>query len=79
VLHAAGDDKELAFLQLDVAVAQLDRQVSLKDEEKVIRVIVLVPDELALDLHDADVVVVESSRRSSDAGAPGGAGVCRTG
>jgi hypothetical protein len=58
VLHAAGDDEEVAFAQLDVTVAQLDRQPALEDEEEVVSVWVRVPDELALELPDLDLVAV---------------------
>jgi len=58
VLHAAGDDEEVAFAQLDVTVAQLDRQSALEDEEEVVSVWVRVPDELALELPDLDLVAV---------------------
>jgi hypothetical protein len=59
VLDAARNDEQLALVELDVAGAQLDREVSFEDEEEVVRVPVLVPDELALDLDDANVVLVD--------------------
>ena len=43
----------------DVAVPQADRQPSPKHEEEVVRVVVLVPYELALDFDDHDVMAVE--------------------
>ena len=52
VLDAVRDDEQLAGPELDVAVAELDRQPAGDHEEEVVRVVVLVPDELARDLDD---------------------------
>jgi hypothetical protein len=58
VLDAARDDEDVALAELDVSVTELDRQPSLEDEEEVVRVGVRVPNELALDLPDLDLVLV---------------------
>ena len=58
MLHAARDDEELSLAELNVPVAQLDRQPPLQDEKEVVRVGVRVPDELALELPDLNLVVV---------------------
>ena len=58
MLHAARDDEELSLAELNVPVAQLDREPPLEDEKEIVRVGVRVPDELALDLPDLDLVVV---------------------
>ena len=58
MLHPAGDDEELSLAELNVPVAQLDRQPPLQDEKEVVRVGVRVPDELALELPDLNLVVV---------------------
>jgi hypothetical protein len=58
VLDASWDDKEVALLKFDVAVAQLDRQLAVEDEEEVVGVAVGVPDELALRLGEEDLVLV---------------------
>ena len=50
VLDAARHDVELARAELDVAVAQLDREAAGEHEEEVVGVVVLVPDELAVGL-----------------------------
>jgi hypothetical protein len=55
------EDEELTLAKLDVAVAKLDRRAPLEHQEEVVGLIVLVPDELALHLHDEDVVVVQLS------------------
>jgi hypothetical protein len=60
VLDTAGDDEEFALVELNVAVAELDGEVSREHEEEIVGVVVLVPDELALHFDEADVVVVEA-------------------
>ena len=45
--------------QGDLAVAQPDRQAAVEHEEELVGVGVAVPDELALDLDDLDLVVVK--------------------
>jgi hypothetical protein len=66
MLNAARHDEHLSFTQFDVAIAQLDRQVSPEDKEEVVRVLVLVPDKLALHLHHRELVVIQVA---DDAGA----------
>jgi hypothetical protein len=41
VLDIAGDDEEFALVELDVAVAELDGEVSLEHEEEIVAVVVL--------------------------------------
>ena len=45
--------------KLDVAVTQVDRQLAADDKEEVVGLVVLVPDERALDLDDLKLVVVD--------------------
>lgn len=59
VLGAAGHDKELAWREHDAAVSHLDGELSVEDQEELVGVGVPVPGELALDLHDPDIVVVD--------------------
>ena len=49
-------DEQLAWRESHVAGARLDGQLA--DDEQLVSVLVGVPDELALDLHDLDLVVV---------------------
>src|SRR6267142_3139696 len=58
VLDAAGDDVHLTGLQRHLAVAQVDGQLPVHHDEDLVGLGVLVPDELALDLHDLEMVVV---------------------
>ncbi|WP_369598848.1 hypothetical protein [Arthrobacter sp.] len=51
VLHTLGNDKELPWIEADFPVAQLEHQLAV--------VLMGVPDELAFDLDDLDLVVVE--------------------
>ncbi len=67
MLHAAWDDRELALVQPQVAVAQLDEQSPLDDEEQLILVFVPMPDELAFELDQLDIRVVQLAR---DLGTP---------
>ena len=59
VLHASRHDEELALVQHDVSVSELEREPPFEYEEELVRLVVLVPDELALDLSDVDLVVVQ--------------------
>ena len=59
VLHPTRDHEQLAFGELDVAIAQVDRQPALDDEEEVVGLIVLVPDERPVDLDDLELQVVQ--------------------
>src|ERR1022692_3043934 len=59
VLDTARHDEEFPRPQHDVAIAQLDGELPVQDQEELIGVGVLVPGELALNLHDPDVVVVD--------------------
>ena len=58
MLDAARDDEELSLAELNVPVAQPDRQPPLEDKKEIVGVGVRVPDELAFDLPDLDLVVV---------------------
>jgi hypothetical protein len=58
VLDAARDDEDVALAELDVSVTEPDCQPPLEDEKEIVRFGVRVPDELALDLSDLDLVVV---------------------
>nr|BFF04935.1 hypothetical protein GCM10020241_66100 [Streptoalloteichus tenebrarius] len=66
-----GEDRPLreADRALPRVVAQREEQLAVEDEEELVGVLVDVPDVLALDLRDADVVVVDPR---DDAGAPQG-------
>ena len=52
-----------ALAQRDLAVAQLDGQLSVEDEEEFIGVVMGVPYEIALDLHNLDLAVVQPGHR----------------
>ena len=58
VLDAARDNEDVALAELDVSVTELDCEPPLEHEKEIVRVGVRVPDELALDLPDLDLVVV---------------------
>ncbi len=58
MLDAVRHDEHLAGPERHGAVAQLDVERALQHEEEIVGVVVLVPDELALHLHDHHVVAV---------------------
>ena len=59
MLHALGDDGQFALFQRDAAVAQPDLQPALHHQEEFVLLRVPVPDELALQLGQLHLVVVE--------------------
>ena len=59
VLDALRHDEELALGKLDVAGAQAHAHPSLDDQEELVLVLVVMPDEVALELDDLDLVVVQ--------------------
>jgi hypothetical protein len=58
VLNSSWDDEDVAFAKFDVTVAKLDRHAALQHQEEVIGVWVRMPDELALDFPDLELVLV---------------------
>jgi hypothetical protein len=59
VLDTSRHHEQLTWAQSHIAVAQLDGQFTVDDEEQFVGVVMGVPDELALDFHDFDLVVVQ--------------------
>jgi hypothetical protein len=59
VLYSARDDVEIARAKIDVVVSELNREIAAEDEEEVIGIGMGVPDELAFDLDQHDIVTVE--------------------
>src|SRR5688572_28495279 len=59
VLQSLRNDEQLAWTEVNGAFRQLDGELPRQDEEEVVGVVVLMPDELALRLPDHDVVPVE--------------------
>src|SRR5687767_9215870 len=64
MLHSLRHDIQLTWPESYVPVSQLDGNAPLQHEKKVIRVVVFVPNELALELYDPQVVAVELTDRS---------------
>jgi hypothetical protein len=67
VLDALWDDEEFARVERDVAIAELDHEAALEDEEQLVRMLVMVPHEVACELRDLDLLAVELT---DDARAP---------
>src|SRR5690242_15091599 len=61
VAHPARHDDELAGPERDVAILELDAHRAPDDEEELVLSLVRVPDELALQPRDLDVLVVHSA------------------
>jgi hypothetical protein len=59
MLDPAWDDEELAFLQPDLAIPEVHPESALHDQEQLILVLMMVPDELALEFHQLDTLAVE--------------------
>ena len=59
VLDTLGHDEELAFAEMDVAIAELDGHLALQDEEQLVFVLVSVPNELSLEFHELHVMSVQ--------------------
>ena len=67
VLDASGHDEELALFQPNVAVPELHPESPLDHQEESVFVVVLVPDKLALEFYQLDVLPVQFA---NDLGAP---------
>ena len=67
VFYASRHDEELAFVEFDDPVTQMQREVAVKHQEELVLVLVMVPDKLAFELRELDVLAVEFA---DDAGAP---------
>ena len=54
-----GDDEELAFVELDVTIPQLDGHLTLYDKKQLVFMFVSMPDELSLKFHQLYVVAIQ--------------------
>lgn len=61
VLDAARDHDEFARIQNDLAIAQFDDELAFDDIEQLVFFLVRVPDELAFDLGDLHVCVIDGA------------------
>jgi hypothetical protein len=59
VFDATGNDQELAFLQPDVPIPERHVEAALHHQEQLVLVVVVVPDELALELDPLDLLAVQ--------------------
>jgi hypothetical protein len=58
VLHTLRDNEHLTRRYTDRTVTKIDPQNALDDNERLIRVLVIVPDEIALQPYELELVVV---------------------
>ena len=64
VLNALGHYEYFARTKSNSAVSQLNRDMPNENQEEIVRIVMLVPNEFALDLHDHEVVTVEAADNS---------------
>src|SRR3989449_8483855 len=62
VLYAFRDDGEFAFVHPRLAVAQAEQQTAFHHKEELVLALVVMPHELALQLHELDVRIVQFAR-----------------
>ena len=67
VFNTGGNDERFSGPELDVACLRANRDATLQDQEEIVSVVVVVPDELALDLDNHHVVAVELGNRGRGA------------
>src|SRR5262245_42553855 len=58
VLDASGNNEHFSRRDIDVAIAEVDAERSIQDDEGLVRIFVVVPDEVALQLDDLELIVV---------------------
>ena len=64
MLHPLGYDEHLAWPERDISFTHLNRDSAFEYQEEVVRVFVRVPNELAFDFDDHEVVAIELTYRS---------------
>src|SRR5438045_4140072 len=58
VFYTLGDDKHLPGSNMNGTIPKIDSQIALDHDERFIGLQVIVPDEIALQLHDLELIVV---------------------
>ena len=61
VLNALGHYKYFAWTKPNSAVSQLNGDMPNENQKEIVRIVMRVPNEFALDLHDHEVLTVEAS------------------
>jgi len=64
VLNALGHHEYFARTKSNSSVSQLNRDMPNENQEEIVRIVMPVPNEFALDLHDHEVVTVEATDHS---------------
>ena len=59
MLHTARHDQKLALAQLDRVIAELDAEPSAPDQEQLVLIRVVMPDEVPLEFHEFDLLTVQ--------------------
>ena len=64
VLDATRDDQKLTFFQPDLPVTKIHPKPPFHDQEKLILIVMMMPDELSLELDQFDVLAIQARQRS---------------
>ncbi len=64
VLDAIGHHKRFTWTKPNGAVSQLNSDMPSENQKEIVGIVVLVPNEFPLDLHDHEVVTVEATNNS---------------
>jgi hypothetical protein len=67
MFDAAGHDQQLAFFQPNLPVTKIHAEASLNDQEKLVLMFMVMPDELALKLDQFDLLTIQFA---NDPGVP---------
>ena len=59
MLHTARHDQEFTRAQLDRVIAELNTEPSAPDQEQLVLVCVVMPDEVPLEFHEFDLLTVQ--------------------
>jgi hypothetical protein len=61
VFDAPRNDEELAFVELDDSIRKVDGQVAAENQEELVLMLMVMPDELTFDLRELYLLAVELS------------------
>src|SRR5262249_35465565 len=64
VLHSLRNDEHLSRPDMHRAVAKIDPQIPFDDDERLVSVFVIMPDEVSLQLHHLELVIIHLSDHS---------------
>ena len=71
MFDATGDDQQLPFFQPDLPVTKIHPESSLHDQEQLVLIFMVMPDELALKLDQFDLLTIQFANDSGDSSGRG--------